>query len=243
MSAFDWTVTAAKIADYDGGSMSERIVIHQRGAPVKSIICYGDSNTWGADPASPGRFGPEVRWTGVLARHLGPEFRVIEEGLNGRTTVIDDIVEPHRNGLEYLVPCIDSHHPFDLIVIMLGTNDLKYRHNRQPADIAQSVALLANTVKDTRFGPDGGSPQVLIVCPPPIGTLGDLGGIFAGSAEKSRDLASFYAWAARWTQSGFLDAGAIIRSSDADGVHFDPDDHARLGEAIAVKVREMVAGD
>lgn len=210
---------------------------------MKTVICYGDSNTWGADPAKPGRFDADVRWTGVLARELGPAFRIIEEGLNGRTTVIDDVVEPHRNGLDYLIPCIDSHHPFDLIVIMLGTNDLKFRHNRQPADIAQSVTLLANTVKDSRFGPDGASPQVLIVCPPPIGKLGDLGGIFAGSVEKSREMPSFYEWAARWTQSAFLDAGTVIRSSDADGVHFDPDDHARLGCAIAEKVRELLNDD
>jgi len=209
---------------------------------VKTIVCYGDSNTWGADPAGDSRFGPDVRWTGVLAQLLGPGFHVIEEGLNGRTTIVNDPVEPNRNGLTYLIPCIDSHHPFDLITIMLGTNDLKFRHNRQPADIAQSVALLANTVRATEFGPDETRPQVLIICPPPIGKLGDLGGIFEGSIEKSRQLARHYEWAARWTGSGFLNAGDVIRSSDADGVHFDAADHAKLANAVALKVREMLAG-
>ncbi len=209
---------------------------------MKTIICYGDSNTWGADPAKPGRFAPDVRWTGVLADRLGAGYRVIEEGLNGRTTVVDDPVEPNRNGLTYLVPCIDSHHPFDLIAIMLGTNDLKLRLDRQPADIANSLALLANTVRSTQFGPDGGRPQVLIICPPPIGKLGDLGGVFAGSVEKSLELPRWYEWAARWTGSGYLNAGDYIRSSDADGVHFDPDDHRKLGEAVAGKVREMLSG-
>ncbi len=207
---------------------------------MKSIICYGDSNTWGANPADPGRFEFDIRWTGILANELGAGYRVIEEGLNGRTTVIDDIVEPHRNGLTYLVPCIDSHHPFDLIVIMLGTNDLKFRHHRQPADIAQSVALLADTVKNSRFGPGENSPAVLIVCPPPIGKLGDLGGIFSGAVEKSLELPLFYEWAARRTGSGYLNAGEFIRSSDADGVHFDPEEHTRLGNAVANKVREML---
>ena len=214
-----------------------------RGAAVKTIICFGDSNTWGADPAAPRRFDPDVRWTGVLAESLGSGYRVIEEGLNGRTTIIDDIVEPNRNGLSYLVPCIDSHHPFDLIVIMLGTNDLKFRHHRQPADIAQSVALLANTVKDTRFGPDDRSPEVLIVCPPPIGKLGDLAGIFEGAVEKSLELPSYYEWAARWTGSGYLNAGEFIRSSDDDGVHFDAEDHSKLGVAIATKIRNMIETD
>ena len=209
---------------------------------MKRVICYGDSNTWGADPANPGRFDADVRWTGVLAQALGDDYQIIEEGLNGRTTIIDDPVEPHRNGLTYLVPCIDSHHPFDLIIIMLGTNDLKFRHHRRPADIAQSVALLANTVQDTRFGPEGASPNVLIVCPPPIAKLGALAGIFEGALGKSLELPPYYEWAARWTGSAFLNAGDFIRSSDDDGVHFDRADHSKLGQAIAVKVRELLEG-
>jgi lysophospholipase L1-like esterase len=178
----------------------------------------------------------------VLAAQLGAEYRVIEEGLNGRTTVVDDVVEPNRNGLSYLIPCIDSHHPFDLIAIMLGTNDLKFRLNRQPADIAQSVLLLAETVKRSHFGPGGRQPAVLIICPPPIGKLTALDGIFAGSVEKSRELPRYYAWAAERSGSGFLDAGTVIRSSDHDGVHFEAEEHAKLGSAVAQVVREMLNG-
>lgn len=208
---------------------------------MKSIICYGDSNTWGADPSNPERFGHNVRWTGVLAGQLGADYRVIEEGLNGRTTVIDELGEPNRNGLTYLVPCIDSHHPFDLIVIMLGTNDVKFRHNRQAADIAESVSLLADIVRSSRYGPGGTAPEVLIVCPPPIGNLTDLDGIFAGSAEKTLQMPKYYEWAARRTGSGYLNAGDFIQSSDADGVHFDEENHAKLGIAVARKVWEMLS--
>jgi lysophospholipase L1-like esterase len=209
---------------------------------MKSIICYGDSNTWGADPSNPQRFAPDVRWTGVLANQLGSGYRIIEEGLNGRTTVIDELGEANRNGLTYLLPCIDSHHPFDLIVIMLGTNDVKYRHNRQAADIADSVSLLADIVRSSAFGPGGAAPAVLIVCPPPIGKLTDLDGIFAGAAEKTLQMPRYYEWAARRTDSGFLNAGEHIRSSDADGVHFDAENHEKLGIAVANKIREMLSG-
>ena len=106
---------------------------------MKTILCYGDSNTWGYDPSSQQRFGPEERWTGVLQKELGMEYRIIEEGLNGRTTVWDDPIEGFKNGMSYLIPCIESHKPFDLITIMLGTNDLKIRFSVSAYDIAESV--------------------------------------------------------------------------------------------------------
>ena len=98
---------------------------------MKTILCFGDSNTWGFDPDAtasspyPIRHAHDVRWTGVLARELGQEFHVIEEGQNGRTTVHEDPIVQHRNGRTYLPPCLESHKPIDLVVLMLGTNDLK----------------------------------------------------------------------------------------------------------------------
>ena len=110
---------------------------------MKTVLCYGDSNTWGYDPWTRLRYPPSVRWTGVLAERLGPVYRVVEEGLNGRTTRWDDPMEPGRNGQMYLGPCIESHAPLDLIVVMLGTNDLKRRFNLTSSDIAESAAGLA----------------------------------------------------------------------------------------------------
>lgn len=110
---------------------------------MKTVLCYGDSNTWGFDPATRTRYPPRVRWTGVLAEQLGGDVRVIEEGLNGRTTRWDDPIEPSRNGLTYLRPCVESHQPLDLIIVMLGTNDLERRFDLSAADIAQSAAGLA----------------------------------------------------------------------------------------------------
>lgn len=94
---------------------------------MKNILCYGDSNTWGYDAETKNRFPPDVRWTGILKRTLGEGYHVIEEGLNGRTTVWDDPIEGYKNGREYLIPCLESHRPLDLVIIMLGTNNLKKR--------------------------------------------------------------------------------------------------------------------
>jgi lysophospholipase L1-like esterase len=96
------------------------------------IVAYGDSNTWGYDPATGTRIPPGLRWTGVMQSELGSSFKVIEEGLNGRTTVIDDPIEPYRSGIAYLPPCLLSHAPLDLIIISLGCNDLKHRFSLSP---------------------------------------------------------------------------------------------------------------
>jgi lysophospholipase L1-like esterase len=133
---------------------------------MKSVLCYGDSNTWGYDPLTQARFPPEVRWTGVLAGCLGADYRVIEEGLNGRTTRWDDPIETDRNGLAYLRPCIESHQPLDLVVVMLGTNDLKQRFNLSASDIAQSAAGAAEAAYRFANGPEGRRTAVLLVAPP-----------------------------------------------------------------------------
>ncbi len=104
---------------------------------MKTVLCYGDSNTWGSDPETGERFAPDVRWPGVLRRSLGEGYWVIEEGLGGRTTVRDDPIEgAHKNGRAYLRACLESHKPIDLMTIMLGTNDLKARFAASASDIA-----------------------------------------------------------------------------------------------------------
>lgn len=208
---------------------------------MKTIVCYGDSNTWGADPAGSGRFGYDARWTGVLRIELGDGHRVVEEGLNGRTTLIDDPVRLWRNGRDYLMPCLESHQPIDLITIMLGTNDLKLRFNRSASDIAESAGALAQLAAQSPFGVNGAGPKVLLIAPPPVTLLTRMDEMFEGAVDKSRKFARYYSETAERRGVGFLDAGAVIRSSDLDGIHFDAMAHAKLGKAVAAKAREMLA--
>lgn len=208
---------------------------------TKVVVCYGDSNTWGADPSGAGRFPADVRWTGVLQNALGSAYKVIEEGLNGRTTNIEDTIEEDRNGRKQLPPTLESHRPFDLMIIMLGTNDLKQRNNRSAADIAQSASRLASIASLSACGPDGENPKVLLMAPPATVETGQgLDLLFAGSVEKPRLFPEQYAYYAGSAGVEFLDAGSIIVSSPVDGIHFDPDQHAKLGEAVAAEVRRII---
>ncbi len=133
-----------------------------------TILWFGDSNTWGVDPASQSRLGPHVRWPGVLGAALGPGAEVIEEGLRGRTTVWDDPFEEGRNGLVYLRPCLKSHAPLDLVTVMLGTNDLKAVFRLGSGEIAAGVAAIIRCIQHSAIGPDSSEPGVLVISPPPI---------------------------------------------------------------------------
>jgi lysophospholipase L1-like esterase len=213
---------------------------------VKTVLCYGDSNTWGAAtaPRPDERYLPHERWPGVLREKLGDGWIVIEEGLSGRTTVHADPIEGHwLDGSAHLLPCLRSHRPIDLVVVMLGTNDLKTRFKVPPGDIAAGIGVLLKIIRGSECGPGGAAPKVLVVCPAPIldhhGERADLAGMFAGGHEKSLRLAPLVrAVAAEWG-AAFLDAGEIIKSSAHDGIHLDPEAHAALGTAIAGPVKGL----
>lgn len=215
---------------------------------MTTILCYGDSNTWGYTPGSGERYARDRRWTGVLQRCLGEEFTVIEEGLNSRTTVLDDPTKPFKNGKDYLVPCLDSHAPLDLMILMLGTNDLKHRFGLSAFDIGANVATLLALIKQSACSASGGAPQVLLMAPPPVGKLTPVGStdfpeIFRGSEEKSNALGRIYRRFAKEAGVEFLDTGEVITSSDVDGIHFEADQHRKLGEAVAKRVKQLLAED
>ena len=204
---------------------------------MKSVLCFGDSNTYGTppmkDPSEEARFDVETRWPGVMRTRLGAGWHVVEEGLPGRTTVLDDPIEGwHKNGRRYLLACLESHRPLDVVAIMLGTNNLKARFRQPAEDIAASVEILAGIVKSTsNWGRP--APRLLIVCPPPILVSGWIGSMFAGGDETSRRLPPLYRSVADRVGAGFFDAGTVIVSSPVDGIHFEPGEHRKLGEALA----------
>jgi len=211
---------------------------------AKAILCFGDSNTWGYNPHTQQRYPRSVRWTGVLARELGDACHVIAEGCNGRTTVWDDPIEGHidghKNGLQYLIPCLESHMPLDLVVLMLGTNDLKKKFSVGPFDIAASVGVLVDAVRRSEAGRGGAAPDVLVIVPPPLGRLSDFADLFEDGPEKSRQLSEHFRRMAAERRCHLLDAAEVLTSSDADGVHFDPEGHAALGRAVAARAKAIL---
>ena len=207
---------------------------------MKTILCYGDSNTWGYDPASSNRFSRDVRWTRVLGRELGDGNEVIEAGLNGRTTVWDDPIEGYKNGKEQLIPFLTTHKPLDLVIIMLGTNDLKMRFSVSAFDIAKSAGVLVGMTQKSETGPDDGSPAVLLIAPASVGKLTDFAEMFEGAEAKSRKFSGHYRLIAEEYGCSFMDAGEIMVSSDLDGIHFEASEHQKLGKAVAAAVKNIL---
>ena len=114
---------------------------------MKTIVCYGDSNTYGYNPENGFRYEYEERWTTILQKELKDSAIVIPEGLNGRTTSFEDELRPGRNGATYLDPCLHSHGPIDLVVLMLGTNDCKTFYNASAEVIGLGVERLVEQIR------------------------------------------------------------------------------------------------
>jgi lysophospholipase L1-like esterase len=215
---------------------------HQR------ILCFGDSLTWGwvpvTDGAPTGRYPDQQRWTGVLAEQLGGECTIIEEGLNARTTSVDDPTDGRLNGSAYLPACLASHLPLDLVIIVLGTNDTKAYFQRSPLDIALGMSTLVAQVLTSTGGVGTGypAPKVLVVAPPPLAPMPHpwFRLIFDGGQEKTAQLADAYEALASFMNVNFFDAGSVISTDGIDGIHFTEQNNHDLGVALAHRVREII---
>ena len=209
---------------------------------MQRILTYGDSNTWGYIPGSGQRYPLPVRWPGVMLQALGSSYELIEEGLNGRTTALDDPDGRWRNGMRYLLPCLLSHAPVDWVVLQLGCNDLKRKfYPRTAAQIAQDIEAAVAIIQASGAGPDGCAPKVLLISPvtthPKIGELA-MGAYFDGaeSFARSSQFADCYRRVAQRRGCAFLDAAAIAQPSAIDGLHMQPDAHRAIGLAAAQQI-------
>jgi lysophospholipase L1-like esterase len=178
----------------------------------------------------------------ILNRGCPPEspaWWVDEEGLCGRTSCREDPVEGDMNGLRQIVPILESHRPLDMVVVMLGTNDLKIRYSPCPYDIARGVGRVVSAIRDSRTGHENTAPSVLMICPPPTVPSPVFAPMFGDCAELSKQLPSFYRQFAGETGALFLDAGTVIKSSAADGIHLEPEEHRKLAMAVAEIVQAL----
>ena len=209
-----------------------------------NILCFGDSNTFGMNPmwdtGQPMRHPYDVRWPGRLQGLLGEGYHVIEEGNNGRFTVFEDPSSPGKNGAESLPACIQSHKPLDLVIIMLGTNDCRPIHHVHPKYIGMCMERLVNIARDPANNFDYAPPQVLIVSPVPMNENAMvMGDIFMEDIEKTTKLAPEYKAVAERTGCGFLDLAPVARTSEHEGIHLMPDQHALVAQAMCDKIHEM----
>ncbi|APE34834.1 hypothetical protein BOX37_13745 [Nocardia mangyaensis] len=202
-----------------------------------TVLCFGDSNTFGQPDEGRGRLPSDARWTGKLQQILGTDYAVIEEGLGGRTTDLDDPDRDDRNGRKYFQPCLRSHSPLDMVVVMLGNNDLKTKFGRGIEDVAAALEGYIDNIEATAWTRSGGVPTVLLVSPI---HLDDSQPAFteesseydAESVRKSRDLGVAIHRIAERRGALFVDAASVARPG-LDGVHLSSDSHEQLSKLIA----------
>lgn len=215
---------------------------------MKRVLCYGDSNTWGYMPGIGTRFPADVRWTGVAAGMLQDQCIVLEDGLNGRTTVFDDPYTGFRNGKKGLGYSLCAQAPIDLLVLCLGTNDLKFTNvtgaTKGLEELLRQIGL-DNACFDAAMVPIfTQGPKVLVISPitlhPDIATLRPDSSM-ADKYADSTQFAARYQAAAQARGLYFLDAAQYGSPSPADCVHMDAQSHQRLGRAVAEKIRAILA--
>lgn len=211
---------------------------------MKQILCFGDSNTYGLIPKSLEhyeRYGWGVRWSSILDERIRKYgYRVIEEGLCGRTTIFDDLRRNGRNGSKMLPVLLETHNPIEMVVLMLGTNDCKAAYGATPERIGQGVEKLLDQV-------EAFDPNIRILLMSPI-ALGE--GVFeegydpefnADSVAVSKALPSVYERIARQRGIDFLAASDYVKPSNADREHMNAEGHRRFAEAVVEKMESMIA--
>ncbi len=206
---------------------------------VKRVLCYGNSNTWGYIPGTGERLDYDSRWTGIMARLLKKEYQIIEEGLNGRTIAWDDPTHPGRNGMKYLLPCLETHRPLDMVIVLLGTNDLKNYFHGSVQDIVINMEKMIRLIKDVQCSFNGIPPQILLLSIPYVLKNNLPNSPFQNARDKSIQLASEYQGVALKNRCHFLDISSSVKTSPIDGVHLNQENHQILAQLLIKKIKEI----
>lgn len=203
---------------------------------MKRILCFGDSNTYGYKPDKSGRFDETVRWTGKISQRLGDDYRVIEEGLCGRTTIFEDELRTGRRGIDLVGTLVETHNPIDIFVVMLGTNDCKTRYKASAGIIAKGLERLIEEAEIK----SSNKMKILVISPILLGKgVGEEGydtEFDEHSELVSTQLAAEYEKLAKEKGYYYLDASRYAASSPIDREHLDSEGHARLAEAVYNKL-------
>ncbi len=227
-------------------SDSEDSDLWKEGLKVKRIICFGDSNTWGYDPQTGSRYDEETRWPMVMQKLLGDDYQIIEEGQNGRTIASEDPWEwGNKKGMDYALPMVESHHPFDLLIIMLGSNDMKAKFHLPAGDIAGGLQNMLMQIRGFMKYKCGAEPKILVVSPVYLGENleeSPLAEFVEGkvSIEKSKQVAKWFKLVADQFGCAFIDASEFASPSLVDAMHLSAEGHRLLAKALTEKVKEII---
>lgn len=194
---------------------------------MKRILAFGDSNTWGYDPATGQRYDETIRWTGLLQKALRGQALILEEGLCGRTTVFEDTDRVGRNGLAALPSVLRRSEPLDAAIIMLGTNDCKQVFGASSQEIAAGMALCLAEISEYVK-----AENILLISPICLEEVA-LGTSYNDrSLAVSRELSQAYQQPAKLYGVGFLAASEVAKASRIDGEHLTESGHRALYEAV-----------
>jgi len=211
---------------------------------MKNILCFGDSNTWGYDPATQTRFSKDIRWTGVLQQLLGSKYNVIEEGLNGRTTNVNEkqdhglgYFRPFRSAMDLLSVLIETNSPLDLIIVMLGTNDLKTNFNQSSEMIAKNMRLVCESIIDNDYFQ---SKSIILVSPTHINEESpNLLDSFIGTTQASQSFSNSYRKISDDLDLYFLDASESVKTNKIDGLHWSAMQHSDFANSLFNKIKKV----
>ena len=210
---------------------------------MKSILCFGDSLTWGFEAGTWRRHGFADRWPNALAAGLAGKARTIEEGLNGRTTIYDDnSVQEDRNGARALPILLSTHQPLDLVIIMLGSNDLKFGGRCRAIDAKWGMERLVDIAKRFGYGEGCAVPEISILAPPHLCRTKDeeFDLAFGHAIEELKSFDRHYSRLASETGCHFFDAAIVATADPVDGVHLDAANTRALGTALVEPVRRIL---
>jgi lysophospholipase L1-like esterase len=210
---------------------------------MKSILAFGDSLTWGSDPETGGRHPREFRWPDVLEAGLAGKAEVVTDGLRGRTTAYDEhLADCDRNGARVLPTSLYAHAPLNLVILMLGANDLKPHIAGTALACLQGMRRCVSIVQNHVARAGAAKPEIVIVAPPPLCETGntEFAAMFAGRVEQSKMVASFYRELADEADVAFFDAGSVAKTSPLDGVHVDRHGTRAIGLALVPIVSVML---
>lgn len=211
---------------------------------MKSILAFGDSLTWGFRAGEWTRHAFEHRWPNALAAGLGGKACIIEEGMNGRTTVFPDPTDgAERNGAVALPMLLATHQPLDLLIIMLGTNDIKYANRCRAFDASMGMARLIQIAQSFPYLPSFAPPQILIMAPPALCKTADpwFDDLWGHAIGESKLFAQHYARVAEEMKVHFFDAGSVAKTDPVDGGHLDAANTRAIGEALVPVVKQMLS--
>ena len=213
---------------------------------MKDVLCFGDSNTWGFVPGRGVRYDEHTRWTGVLQDALGASWRVHEDGVNGRTSCFDDAVKPFLNGRRALPAALVGQKPIDVLVLSLGTNDLKGHTARQAAmGVAQLVrdALAFDVLYPSKQPVFKGEKHMIVLSPIQVWQgleeLNPSDQLAAAHAESCRFPEVFHEVMAGFPVT-LLDAQQLAAPSHVDGVHMEAEGHRAIGLKMAQILSSLV---